>query len=89
MSLPIKITTINIRRVQNGFVVDAINEDIQESFNSVSYGYTGPQRACFIATDIPELSRLLQSFVDMGDVGWAASIPMPSFTGTVRVDKPA
>ena len=80
MSLPIQITKIVLRRVQNGFVVDCINENLQEQYRSHTLDYKGPQRACFIAGDIPELTKLLQSFVDMGDVGWAASLPMPVMT---------
>src|SRR5690349_11302352 len=62
-----QVTHIEVRRVQNGFVVMAINVDTREQYAM----YNGPQRWSYVAKDTAELGALLTSIVDGGcDMDW-------------------
>lgn len=67
------VTHIEIRRVQNGFVVAGINMDV---FESTHFGHM-PQRATFIAKDVAELTNLLQWIVDGSEMKWLPTVDLP------------
>lgn len=75
MSMPTgEITHIELRRVQNGFVVMALNIDVRE------HNYAGivqPQRACFIAKDIAEVSTILENIVNGAELKWLPTVDLP------------
>lgn len=70
-----QITHIEVRRVQNGFVVMAINVKLMEA----PYGSNGqPQRWSYVAKDTKELGDLLTMIVDGGcDIEWVPSMDLP------------
>jgi hypothetical protein len=72
MPLP-TITHIEIRRVQNGFVVAGINMDVYENTH---FG-TSPQRATFIAGNVEELSKLLEWIVTGSQLKWLPTVDLP------------
>lgn len=67
------ITHIEIRRVQNGFVVAGINMDV---FESTHYGHM-PQRATFIAKDVAELASLLEWIATGSELKWLPTVDLP------------
>jgi len=75
-----EMTHVEIRRVQNGFVVAAINANLHESM----LGYQGPQRSTFIAKDTTELSALLEWMITGKELDWLPTIDMPVFDQLVR-----
>src|SRR5690606_29032521 len=80
------ITHLEIRRVQNGFVVMGINAKL---FESPMYGgERQPQRASFIAKDIPELAALLEWIVTGEEIGWMPSVDLPIVDLFRRYDLP-
>ena len=91
MHAKLEITHVTIRRVQNGFVVDAINEDIWERHRAYlsDEKEVSQQRTCFIAKDVTELALLLQGFLDLGEIQWNTSLPIPKLTDGRRVARAA
>lgn len=76
----LEITHIEIRRVQNGFVLAGINMDVLVR----SALGDGPQRVTYVAKDIDELSRVLAWFIDGKDLDWLPTINLPIFDLTHR-----
>jgi hypothetical protein len=70
-----EITHLEIRRVQNGFVVMAIN--INE-FEARMGGMHGPKRWSFVAKDTTELGALIESIVTGAiEMKWVPSYDLP------------
>jgi hypothetical protein len=76
-----QVTHIEIRRVQNGFVIMAINI----KHFTAEYGMQQPQRWSFVAKDTAELGALLTSIVDGGDIEWLPTYDLPIIDLTRRV----
>jgi hypothetical protein len=77
-----EITHIEIRRVQNGFVVQALNIKVFEAY----MGAQQPLRYSFVAKDIPEVATLLESIVTGGvDLNWIPSYELPIVDLTRRI----
>lgn len=68
-----EVTHIEIRRVQNGFVVMAV--DYRKDFTMDARPM---QRAAFVAQDIDTLKTLIENIVNMAEVNWlpTADVPM-------------
>lgn len=77
-----EITHIEIRRVQNGFVIAGINMNV---FESHRFNGEHPQRATFIAKDIPEMANLLQWITDGAAMKWLPTVDLPIFDMEVRM----
>lgn len=75
-----EMTHVEIRRVQNGFVVAAINANLHENM----MGYQGPQRSTFIAKDTKELADVLEWMITGAEIKWLPTIDMPVFDALVR-----
>lgn len=70
------ITHIEIRRVQNGFVVMAMD------FHQLPYDWNRhkenvPQRASFVANNSAELGRLVQALADGMQLNWLPTVDLP------------
>lgn len=72
------ITHIEIRRVQNGFVVMAMN------FNQRPYAYdygrmqeNVAERASFVANSSAELGTLVQALADGMQLNWLPTVDLP------------
>lgn len=70
------ITHIEIRRVQNGFVVMALNYT-GHPFDYTNYMDRPPQRASFVAASSPELGNLVQSIADGMEMNWLPTVDLP------------
>ncbi len=68
-----EITHIEIRRVQNGFVIAGINMDVMERTH---FG-ANPQRATFIAGNIDDLAKLLEWIVTGSELKWLPTVDLP------------
>lgn len=79
-----QVTHVEIRRVQNGFVVMAINVELLERHQN----FRGPQRWSFIAKDTAELGAVLTSIADGGDIDWMPSYDLPIVDLVRRVPEP-
>lgn len=80
-----EITHIEIRRVQNGFVVMAINMKVY----TAQRGFEEPLRWSFVAKDTAELGALLASIVDGGcDLKWVPSYDLPIVQLTRQIPEP-
>lgn len=87
-----EITHIEIRRVQNGFVVMGVNYNVMERH----MGETTLQRCSFVAQDVDTLKTLIESIITMADMKWlpTADVPMiemmrRAITPTISADTPA
>lgn len=78
-----EVTHIEIRRVQNGFVLAGINLNMMEANR---LGDHGPQRATFIAKDVPELANLLQWIIDGSDMKWLPTMDLPVWDMERRIE---
>lgn len=83
-SMGLEITHIELRRVQNGFLVMGISAHTFETAMS----YEGPQRASFIAKDIDELATILKSMIDGVDMRWLPTVDIPILMGMGRRIQP-
>lgn len=72
--LKLRITHIEIRRVQNGFVVMGLNVTMESRFES-----SVPQRVSFVATNTQELGALVQSIADGAELDWLPTVDLPIF----------
>lgn len=61
------ITHLEIRRVQNGYVVGAV--DLANGFVN--------QRSSFVATNDEELCNVIKSILTGGDLEWLPTVDMP------------
>ncbi len=68
-----EVTHIEIRRVQNGFVVMAVDYRKNHSFDAPMM-----QRAAFVAQDLDALKALIENIVSMAELNWlpTADVPM-------------
>jgi hypothetical protein len=76
-----EITHIEIRRVQNGFVIAGINMKV---FESHRFAGEHPQRATFIARDVEEISNLITWIVAGSEMKWLPTVDLPVFDMEIR-----
>jgi hypothetical protein len=79
-----RITHIEIRRVQNGFVVMAY--DFTHDYSRMT---NDGVQACYVASDEKELANIIQAFALGTDMKWVPSMDMPItgfFNNPVRVE---
>lgn len=70
--LPVeRITHLEIRRVQNGWVVMSFD------FRNHSHEIYPAQRSSFVATDIPGLLSVIQGIAVSTEVDWMPSVDLP------------
>lgn len=79
--MSLEITHIELRRVQNGFIVMGISA--HHFVHNMSY--EGPQRASFVAKDIDEVATLLKSIVDGVDMQWLPTMDIPILLTAGRI----
>jgi hypothetical protein len=79
-----EITHIEIRRVQNGFVIMALNMKVYEAHMA----YQQPQRWSFVAKDTAELGAILTSIADGSEINWLPSYDLPIIDLSRRVPPP-
>lgn len=75
-----EVTHIEIRRVQNGYVVMAVNYNMMERAHLDSQ----PQRCSFVAQDIEALKSLIESIANMADLKWLPTVDLPMLEMTRR-----
>lgn len=67
-----RITHVEIRRVQNGFVLMGIDGEVNPaSFQSMQ------TRVCMIANDAKELAALIENIINGSDLNWLPSVDIP------------
>lgn len=66
----LEVTHIEIRRLQNGFLMQAITA---EYFHRMEQ----PQRLSYVAKDAQELGTLIEALLNAKDVGWLPSNDIP------------
>lgn len=67
-----QITHIEIRRVQNGFVLMGFDA----SSNPERFQTTGT-KCCYVANDAKEIAALVESIITGGDLNWLPSVDIP------------
>jgi hypothetical protein len=70
-----QVTHIEIRRVQNGFIVTAI--DLDTARNVFSDNPEHAQRAVMVASNADELGTILKNVIDSGDMEWLPTMDLP------------
>jgi hypothetical protein len=74
------LTHIEIRRVQNGFVIMGLNASTNPSFDAPL------DRMCFVASTEEELVNTIRSLCsDTGNFVWSASVDIPIIDLTRKV----
>lgn len=69
------LTHLEIRRVQNGFVVMGFNMDMARPEYMDS---KGPKRVCFVCETVESLLATISSLAtDAGDFAWEATVDLP------------
>ncbi len=67
-----RITHLEIRRVQNGFVVMGFDAETNEQ----TYQTTGV-KCCMIANNAQELAALVENIINGSDLKWLPSVDIP------------
>lgn len=68
-----RVTHIEIRRVQNGFVVMGLDYSM-ERYASMR---EEPQRISYVAKDVEDLKRVIESIVHSAEVKWLPTVDIP------------
>lgn len=71
MTVVAEVTHIEIRRVQNGFVVMAVDYRPNYSHDMP------PQRCSFVAQDVEALKSLIGNIVEMAEMKWLPTADVP------------
>ncbi len=71
-----EVTHIEIRRVQNGFLVAGINMSL---YHRNVDGMDNHPRISYVAKDVAEIAAILEWFTTGKDVGWLPTINLPLF----------
>ncbi len=67
------VTHIEVRRVQNGFVVMAMDFGQYGPYRE----YNDPKRACFVCNTPEELGATIASLATMAEMQWLPSVDLP------------
>ncbi len=67
-----RITHMEIRRVQNGYVVA-----VYDLTHDRAMGYQRPQVASYVAVDAAELGRLVETLATGTEIEWLSSTELP------------
>lgn len=75
MNEKVEITHIEIRRVQNGFVIFGLNMNLREAYYGA--GPSEPLRVSFVAKDADDLANVIKSLCDDTQFVFRASCDIP------------
>lgn len=71
-----EVTHIEIRRVQNGFIVAGVNMNLMTRYANVDADHP---RISYVAKDVAEIASILEWFTTGKDVGWLPTVNLPLF----------